>query len=101
MTKYAIPACGFCFLINAEDDMTPDDILKAIKMASVEYCSTPEGIKVYEGNHHHFNYGDFNTYVPNRICKKYGISKDKTKYNCLDLQMDFNGRNERLVDMWY
>lgn len=39
MTKYAIPVYGqdgvnmrgFCFLINAEDSMTPDDVLKAIK----------------------------------------------------------------------
>ena len=40
MIKYAIPACeqdgikmrGFCFLLNAEDDMTPDDVLEAIQL---------------------------------------------------------------------
>lgn len=77
MTKYAIPACeqdglhmrGFCFFINAKDGMTPDDVLEAIKQACVEYCSTPEGRKVYEDNCKHFNYGDFDTYVPNSICK--------------------------------
>ena len=105
MVKYAIPACkqdgikmrGFCFLINAEDGMTPDDVLEAIKKACVEYCSTPEGRKVYEDKCNYFNYDDFNTYVPNSICKKYGISKNKTKYNCLE-PVCFD---EQLVDMWY
>ena len=104
MTKYAIPACeqdglhmrGFCFFINAKDGMPPDDVLEAIKQACVEYCSTPEGRKVYEDNCKHFNYGDFDTYVPNSICKKYGISKDKTKYNCLE-PVHFD---EQIVDMW-
>ena len=43
-----------------------------------------------------FNYGDFDTYVPNSICQKYGISKDETKYNCLE-PVSFD---EQLVDMW-
>lgn len=90
MAKHIIPTYEqdgmnvriFCLLIDAEDGMTPDDILEAIKKACVEYCSTPEGRKVYEDNCNHFNYGDFNAYVPNSICKKYGISKTDPKYNC-------------------
>ena len=51
------------------------DFKKAVMAACKEYCLTKEGKKVYEGNLNSFNWGDFDTYVPNNICEKYGIHK--------------------------
>lgn len=48
---------------------------QAAKLASAEYCSIKEGMLTYEGNCNCFNWGDFDTYVPNSICEKYGIRK--------------------------
>ena len=52
-----------------------DDFVKAVMSASTEYCLTDEGKKTYEFNCNNFNWGDFDTYVPNEICEKYGIKK--------------------------
>jgi hypothetical protein len=54
----------------------PDiDIEQAIKDACKEYCQTDEGRQLYLDNNKSFNYGDFDLYVPDEICKKYGIEK--------------------------
>lgn len=81
-----------CLLISAKDSMTSDDVLEAIKKASTDYCTTPEGRRTYENNCNCFNYGDFDVYVPNDICEKYGISKIGARYNyieplCFDEQL--------------
>lgn len=81
-----------CLLISAKDGMISKDVLESIKKASTEYCTTPEGRMIYENNCNCFNYGDFDVYVPNVICKKYGISKNDSKYNyiepvCFDEQL--------------
>lgn len=52
-----------------------NNFVKAVKSASTEYCLTDEGKRVFEGNCNSFNWGDFDTYVPNSICEKYGIRK--------------------------
>lgn len=71
-----------CLMIDAKDGMNITDIREAIEKASTEYCKTPRGKATYEGNCCCFNYGDFDAYVPNTICKKYGIKKvgDDIKY---------------------
>lgn len=51
------------------------DIDDAVKSACEEYCKTDEGKEIYKSNCYCFNWGDFNTYVPNSICEKYGIMK--------------------------
>lgn len=51
------------------------DFKKAAKDASREYCLTEEGKRTFEGNYRYFNWEDFDTYVPNSICEKYGIKK--------------------------
>lgn len=61
--------------LKVRPDMKQDDILNAIKQASLEYCLTKEGKDTYSYNCNNFNYGDFSTYVPNDICTKYGICK--------------------------
>lgn len=51
------------------------DFEKAVISASTEYCLTQEGKKTFEDNCNCFNWGDFDTHVPNDICEKYGIRK--------------------------
>lgn len=59
-------------LLKANDSI---NVTEAVKAACTEYCSTPEGRKTFEGNCDNFNWGDFDAYVPNEICEKYGIRK--------------------------
>lgn len=79
--------------LNVADDMCASEVKRAIAKASVEYCQTEEGRDVFEHNCRNFNYGDFNLYVPNEICGKYGIEK-------IDSEIEFDdvNFNEQLVD---
>lgn len=61
--------------IDAQDGMRKSDVIEAVKSACTEYCKTREGFNTYDGNCNSFNYGDFEAYVPNEICEKYGIKK--------------------------
>ena len=47
-----------------------------------------EGKKLYIGNCHNFNYGDFEAYVPNSICEKHGIHKIDA--NMTDIEVNFD-----------
>ena len=51
------------------------DIEQSVLNACKEYCMTDEGKRTFEGNCNCFNWGDFDTYVPNEICEKYGFRK--------------------------
>lgn len=51
------------------------DIEQAVKNACKEYCLTNDGKETLEENNGYFNWGDFDTHVPNDICKKYGFTK--------------------------
>lgn len=57
--------------VNSEDINIEQAVLDACK----EYCLTNEGKRTFEGNCNCFNWGDFDTYVPNEICEKYGFRK--------------------------
>lgn len=50
-------------------------IEQAVMAACKEYCLTEEGKRTYECNCNSFNWGDFDSYVPNEICEKYGFKK--------------------------
>lgn len=82
---------GFTFhniSLNVEEGMTLKDVKEAISKSSVEFCQTEEGKKVFSDNNNSFNYGDFDIYVPNEICKKYGI--EKVDSACSFMEADFN-----------
>ena len=70
------------------DKMTEEDVKDAICKACTEYCQTEEGKKLYIGNCHNFNYGDFEAYVPNSICEKHGIHKIDS--NMTDIEVNFD-----------
>lgn len=49
------------------------DVMQAVKDACKEYVSTPDGKKVYEACGGYFNWLDFRTNVPNKICRNHGF----------------------------
>lgn len=81
---------SFCFKLEAEENV---DVLEAIKKSCDEYCKTEDGKETYIGNCNCFNYGDFDAYVPNSICEKYGIRKINS--DLVQLYVNFD---EQLVD---
>ena len=73
------------------------DFEQAAILASTEYCLTEEGREVYAGNCNNFNWGDFNTYVPNTICEKYGIRKIDDIAVCEGVSFDQQLVNEQEI----
>lgn len=61
-----------CFTVEAKNDI-PFGIMEACRRAACEYLSTPEGMDIYEGNCDSFTWADFEAYVPDEICEKYGF----------------------------
>lgn len=51
------------------------DAVEACKAAAREYVATQEGVNVYGLKRESFNWTDFNTFVPNSVCEKYGFIK--------------------------
>ena len=83
----------FNMILNVKEDMSSEDVHDAIAKASLEFCQTEAGREIFSANNNSFNYGDFDIYVPNEICKKYGI--EKVDSICSFMEADFN---EELVD---
>lgn len=75
-------------ILKTKPDMSPDDLRKAIKAASLEYCLTDQGRKTYINNCHCFNYGDFSTYVTNDICARHGILRIDYQYHQITDYLD-------------
>ena len=73
------------------------DFEQAAMLASTEYCLTEEGKEIYAGNCNNFNWGDFNTYVPNTICEKYGIRKTDGMAVCEGVSFDQQLVNEQEI----
>lgn len=63
--------------LSVKDGMSDDEVLEAINKATRDYLATKEGQNIYATNAGYFDYSAFETYVPNEICSKYGIEKDK------------------------
>lgn len=73
---------------------SPDfSLSEAVRQAVAEYLHTEEGKETYEYNHQCFDWADFDTHVPNRICQKYGFEKIAEPYDSLMVDWD-----EQLAD---
>lgn len=70
------------------------DLISAVKAAAKEYCMTEDGLKTYIGNCSSFNWADFECYVPNEICMKYGFRKINGSLSDISVNWD-----EQLVDL--
>ena len=67
-----------------------EEFEQAAISASTEYCLSNEGKTVFKNNCNCFNWGDFDTHVPNSICEKYGIRKCSSNIAavyCFDQQL--------------
>ena len=69
------------------------DLQEAVRKACAYYVKTEEGRRIYEYNCACFNWADFETNVPNDICRKFGFEKMEGYQG--DLTVDWN---EQLVD---
>lgn len=81
------------FVLNFHVSSESFDIVAAAKAAAKEYCLTEEGKRIYEGNCNCFNWGDFDAYVPQDICRRHGFAKIESPIP--DELVDFD---EQLVD---
>lgn len=69
------------FMLEIQTFGIPDDlesIKGAVKKACQDYLRTDIGKKIYEGNCSNFNWADFEMYVPQNICRKYGFEFKST-----------------------
>ena len=64
----------FSILFEVPDDNF--DLLAAAKAAAMDFCKTPEGRDVFDGDS--FGWYDFMTNVPNEFCEKHGFKMVKT-----------------------
>lgn len=69
------------------------DLVTAVKKAVTDYCKTKEGREIYRYNCSYFNWADFEMYVPNEFCKRYGF--EKVDSMCCDEEVDWD---EQLVN---
>lgn len=51
------------------------DLRAAIIAACTEFCNADEGMEIYTSNCCCFNWGDFDLYVPEDICRRHGFVK--------------------------
>lgn len=69
------------------------DIKSAIKNACNDYVKTREGLETYRYNCDLFNWADFESNVPNSICRRYGFEKIDSVVSEEDVNWD-----EQLID---
>jgi hypothetical protein len=81
--------------LNVEEGV---DLKDAIQKASIEFCQTEEGRKIYEYNYQAFNLADFEMHVPNSICQKYGI--EKLDSITMEEDMDWDEQLVNLSDVY-
>lgn len=65
---------GRILVLNFEVPGEAFDLFKAVRKACREYCETPDGQRVFQGNCDYFNWEDFATHVPEEICRRHGFS---------------------------
>ena len=81
--------------ILSPDIKTTTDLEIAVQEACTEYVKTEEGKQIYSYNCRNFNWGDFDMYVPEDICKKYGFRKLKSPKTEMDFTVNLD---EHLID---
>lgn len=65
---------NFCgYQLSVSDYDSKEDVLQRIRDAAKEYCNTKNGRDTFTRNCNCFNYGDFFTFVPEKILHRHGI----------------------------
>ena len=61
------------YQLSVSDYDSKEDVLQRIRDAAKEYCNTKNGRDTFTRNCNCFNYGDFFTFVPEKILHRHGI----------------------------
>ena len=80
--------CGYQLSVSDYDSQ--EDVLQRIRDAAKEYCNTKNGRDTFKQNCNCFNYGDFFTFVPEKILRDHGIYRAVTTETidvCFDKQL--------------
>lgn len=80
-------------LLHILSDDPAFDAKSAVQAACTEYVATPNGRITYDVNCGNFDWTDFITSCPNKICRKHGFEKLNSMVSNLDVNL-----NEHLVD---
>lgn len=62
-----------CLAFVCEVSDAKIDLIAAMKAAAKDFCLSDEGKRVYSGNCHCFNWGDFALYVPESYQRQHGF----------------------------
>ena len=79
--------------IMANKGMNSDDVLNAIEKSCREFYETPTG-KEAVSDYRDFGYHEFDCYVPNSICEKYGISKIAKESHVIEVENEILVKKE-------
>lgn len=69
------------------------DLVNAVCKAATDYCNTEQGRKTFEHNCNSFNWSDFDMYVPQEFCERYGFRKLDVVLFYIEVNLD-----DELVD---
>lgn len=75
-------------LLRVLSDDPEFDLEYAVSSACRHYVQTPTGIILLQSLHGIFDWGTFDTYVPNEICRKYGFERITGDDHILEVQWD-------------
>lgn len=91
-------------VINAriiDGDPRTFDLKGAVRKAVHEFLCTKGGKEIYDCNCGGFNWADFEPYVPNEICRKYGFEKLDSAVSDLEVDWDEHlADDEALEKFW-
>lgn len=74
--------------LSVNKDMEKENILDAIRLASIDYCKSKAGRQTFSHNCNNFNYADFDMDVTNEFCHKYGIHKKEKNTDGTEVLLD-------------
>lgn len=77
-------------LLRAKENMSAEQIEKAMRAAVAEYLSTDEGKQVAKSIDNWFNWGDAMIHVPSEIWKKHGIFIDWPPTETIQIDLNHN-----------
>lgn len=69
------------------------NVRQAVIDACTEFVQTEAGKRTYDYNCRNFNWADFESDVPNEICRKHGFEKLESFFDAMEVDWD-----EHLVD---
>lgn len=67
---------SFVLPLKTKDAINLDELRRRVMAACDEYVRTPEGKRTYSYNCGCFNWADFESDVPDEICRKHGFTKN-------------------------